>query len=108
MFGQKYGQRKDNIGKTSRREISSSESEPAGKGSKSGAPTKIGRYHMYENLQLLFKTLYLQKIATQSFLKNNWNIFTELSQQNLLTFTVVMILCTLLTHWGFIFKLTSI
>ena len=54
MFGQKYGQRKNNIGKTSHREISSSESEPVGKGSKSGAPAKIGRYHMYENLNLVF------------------------------------------------------
>ena len=33
--------------KTSRREISSPESETVRKGSKSGAPDEIGRYHMY-------------------------------------------------------------
>ena len=33
--------------KTSRREISSPESETVRKGPKSGAPDKIGRYHMY-------------------------------------------------------------
>ena len=38
---------KKNFGKTSRREISSPESETVRKGSKSGAPDEIGRYHMY-------------------------------------------------------------
>ena len=44
---------KKNIGKTSRREISSPESEPVRKDSKSGAPAEIGRYHMYA-LTVLF------------------------------------------------------
>ena len=47
MFGQKYGLKKNDIGKTSRREVSSPESETGRKGSKSGAPAEIGRYHMY-------------------------------------------------------------
>ena len=34
--------------KTSRREISSPESETVRKGSKSGAPDEIGRYHMHD------------------------------------------------------------
>ena len=46
MFGQKYGRKKKHW-KTSRREISSPESETMKKGSKSGAPDEIGRYHMY-------------------------------------------------------------
>ena len=33
--------------KTSRREVSSTERETGRKGSKSGAPAEIGRYHMY-------------------------------------------------------------
>ena len=50
MFVQKYGRRKTNFGKPSRGEISSPESEPGRKGSKSWAPTKIGRYHMYGDM----------------------------------------------------------
>ena len=38
---------KNDMGKTSRREVSSPESETGRKGSKSGAPAEIGRYHMY-------------------------------------------------------------
>ena len=37
----------NDIGKISRREFSSPEREGERKGSKSGAPAKIGRYHMY-------------------------------------------------------------
>ena len=47
MFGQKYGPRKMTLEKTCRREVSSPESETVKKGSKSGAPAEIGRYHMY-------------------------------------------------------------
>ena len=50
MFGQKYRRRKNHCGKTSRPEISSPESEPGRKGSKSGALAKIGRYHMYAQI----------------------------------------------------------
>ena len=46
MFGQKYGREKKHW-KTSRREISSPESETVRKGSKSEASDEIGRYHMY-------------------------------------------------------------
>ena len=53
MFGLKYGPRKNDIGKTSRREVSSPERETVRKGSKSGAPAEIGRYHMYGLLTLL-------------------------------------------------------
>ena len=46
--------------KTSRREVSSPESETGRKGSKSGAPAEIGKYHMYDifisfSLLLLFR-----------------------------------------------------
>ena len=47
MFGQKYGPRKLTLEKNARREVSSPESETGRKGSKSGAPDEIGRYHMY-------------------------------------------------------------
>ena len=46
MFGQNTVGKKKHW-KTSRREISSPESETVRKGSKSGAPDEIGRYHMY-------------------------------------------------------------
>ena len=49
MFGQKYGPRKMTLEKTSRREVSSPESETGRKGSKSGALPEIGRYHMYDS-----------------------------------------------------------
>ena len=39
--------RENDIGKTSHREVSSLKSETGRKGSKSGAPAEIGRYHMY-------------------------------------------------------------
>ena len=48
MFGQKYCPRKMTLEKTSRREVSSPESETGRKGSKSVAPAEIGRYHMYD------------------------------------------------------------
>ena len=47
IVSKKYGRRKNNIGKTSRWEKSSPERGTGRKGSKSGAPAKIGRYHKY-------------------------------------------------------------
>ena len=56
-FGKKYGPRKMTLEKTSRREVSSPESETGRKGSKLGAPAEIGRYHMYDLHVLIKKTL---------------------------------------------------
>ena len=48
---------KNNIGKTSRREKSSPERGTGRKGSKSGAPAEIGRYHTYVNTHNLISLL---------------------------------------------------
>ena len=57
MFGQKYGPRKMTLEKTSRREVSSPESETGRKGSKSGAPAEIGRYHMNASCSMGWNSL---------------------------------------------------
>ena len=47
MFGQKYGQKKKTLENLSSGDFVP-ESETVRKGSKSGAPDEIGRYHMYD------------------------------------------------------------
>ena len=53
--------------KTSRQEISSPESETVRKGSKSGAPEEIGRYHMYALINTIKVNMYTQREATLLF-----------------------------------------
>ena len=57
MFVQKFGQRKMTLEKNSHREVSASESETGRKVSKSGAPAKIGIYHMFDSNNTRFSPI---------------------------------------------------